>query len=105
MHLCHRYDSIQAARVIPKQQEKIDRKSRYIAQLKDQADQRKREEVCGSVVVLVCFFCVSSREGTDLGASSVKSKQLKEPLEGSKDTISSSFCLDPFFSLSTGCEV
>ncbi|KAJ9509860.1 hypothetical protein QJQ45_011545 [Haematococcus lacustris] len=38
------YDSIQAARTQPKQQEKIDRKSRYIAQLKEQAEQRKREE-------------------------------------------------------------
>jgi hypothetical protein len=43
-----RYDSIQASRVIPKQQEKIERKSRYIAQLKDQADHRKREEVSAS---------------------------------------------------------
>lgn len=40
-----RYDSIQAARTQPKQQEKIERRSRYIAQLKEQADQRKREEV------------------------------------------------------------
>jgi len=39
------YDSIQASRTLPKQQEKIERKSRYIAQLKEQADNRKREEV------------------------------------------------------------
>ncbi|KAF5830258.1 coiled-coil domain-containing protein 55-domain containing protein [Dunaliella salina] len=38
------YDSIQASRTLPKQQEKIDRKSRYIAQLKEQAEHRKREE-------------------------------------------------------------
>ncbi|KAG1670288.1 hypothetical protein FOA52_003638 [Chlamydomonas sp. UWO 241] len=37
------YDSMQEQRVQPKQQEKIERKSRYIAQLKDQAEGRKRE--------------------------------------------------------------
>jgi len=42
--LQQRYDSIQASRTLPKQQEKIDRKSRYIAQLKEQAEHRKREE-------------------------------------------------------------
>lgn len=50
---------MQAARVLPKQQEKIERKSRYIAQLKEQAEQRKREEVCVHVMcecVLVRVF-------------------------------------------------
>lgn len=37
------YDSLQQARVQPRQQEKVERQSRYIAQLKDQAEQRKRE--------------------------------------------------------------
>lgn len=39
------YEDIQTSRVQPKQQEKIERKSRYIAQLMDQAVQRKREQV------------------------------------------------------------
>mmetsp|Transcript_14263 Transcript_14263/g.41560 ORF Transcript_14263/g.41560 Transcript_14263/m.41560 type:complete len:352 (-) Transcript_14263:2205-3260(-) len=38
------YDSMQEQKVQPKQQEKIERKSRYIAQLKEQAEQRKRED-------------------------------------------------------------
>lgn len=45
--------------MLPKQQEKIERKSRYIAQLKEQAEQRKREEVCVHVMcacVLVRVF-------------------------------------------------
>lgn len=37
------YDSMQAAIVQPKQQDKIARQSKYIATLKDQAERRKRE--------------------------------------------------------------
>lgn len=39
------YDSIQAARVAPKQQDKMQRQSKYISSLLDQAAQRKREQV------------------------------------------------------------
>jgi hypothetical protein len=35
----------QEARVQPRQQDKIERKSRYISQLKEQAEKRKWEEV------------------------------------------------------------
>ncbi|KXZ48345.1 hypothetical protein GPECTOR_28g752 [Gonium pectorale] len=38
------YDSIQEARVAPKQQDKVQRESKYIASLLDQAQQRKREQ-------------------------------------------------------------
>lgn len=38
---------MQAERVAPKEAEKVARQSRYIAQLKQQADDRKREEVGG----------------------------------------------------------
>ncbi|KAK9903590.1 hypothetical protein WJX75_009420 [Coccomyxa subellipsoidea] len=38
------YDSIQEARVQPKQQEKLARKSRYIGGLLDKAEERKREQ-------------------------------------------------------------
>jgi coiled-coil domain-containing protein 55 len=37
------YDTMQQQKLQPKQQEKLERKSRYIAQLKDQAEERKRE--------------------------------------------------------------
>ncbi len=37
------YDSMQQQKVQPRQQEKLERKSRYIAQLKDQAEERKKE--------------------------------------------------------------
>lgn len=37
------YDTMQEARVQPKQQDKIQRQSKYIAQLMDQAAVRKRE--------------------------------------------------------------
>ena len=37
------YDSMQAAIVAPKQQDKIARQSKYIASLKEQAERRKRE--------------------------------------------------------------
>jgi coiled-coil domain-containing protein 55 len=37
------YDSMQEKKVQPRQQEKLERKSRYIAQLKEQAEERKRE--------------------------------------------------------------
>lgn len=37
------YDSIQEKKIQPRQQEKMERKSRYIAQLKEQAEERKRE--------------------------------------------------------------
>jgi coiled-coil domain-containing protein 55 len=39
------YDSIQEARVVPKQQDKVQRQSKYIASLLEQAQQRKREQV------------------------------------------------------------
>ncbi|GIM15521.1 hypothetical protein Vretimale_18292 [Volvox reticuliferus] len=38
------YDSIQEARVAPKQQDKMQRQSKYIASLLEQAQQRKREQ-------------------------------------------------------------
>lgn len=38
------YDSIQEQKVAPKQQERIDRKPKYIASLLEQAQVRKREE-------------------------------------------------------------
>jgi coiled-coil domain-containing protein 55 len=38
------YDSLQQQKVQPKQQEKIARQSRYIAQLKDQAEKGKKED-------------------------------------------------------------
>ena len=37
------YDSMQEKKIQPRQQEKLERKSRYIAQLKEQAEERKRE--------------------------------------------------------------
>lgn len=38
------YDAMQAAREAPKAAEKVQRQSRYIASLKEQAERRKREE-------------------------------------------------------------
>lgn len=38
------YDSMQQAIVQPKQQDKLERKSKYIATLMDHAEQRKREQ-------------------------------------------------------------
>lgn len=56
------YDSIQEARVQPKQQEKLARKSRYIGGLLDKAEERKREQdiIYERTCVPTCILCCST---------------------------------------------
>ncbi len=70
LHAARRYDSIQQARVQPKQQEKLQRQSKYISQLKDQAEARKREEVRRSAGA-ACRTCRRAPQPAQVGVPCV----------------------------------
>ena len=61
------YDSIQEARVQPKQQEKLARKSRYIGGLLDKAEERKREQdiIYERTCVPSCILCCSTNSSSE----------------------------------------